>query len=77
MTLYLLAETIGIICARVCVCVCVHCIYSPVLEIDTIVVEVIEPRDVTLFEDSIVGQIEGLTSSNFMELSTITMLNIN
>ena len=46
--------------------------YLPVLVIDTIVVEVIGPR-----EDSIVGQVKGFASSNFMELSTITILNIN
>ena len=78
------------VCAHVCVCV--HYMYLPARVIGTIVVvevieplvigtivvvEVIDPRDVSLFEDSIVGQIEGLTSSNFMELSTITILNIN
>ena len=51
--------------------------YSPVLVIGTIVVEDIEPRDITLFEDSIGGQIEGFTSSDFMELSTVTIMNIN
>ena len=74
MTLHLITETIGVIYVCMCVCVCVYYMYLPVLVIDTIVVEVIGPRDV--FEDSIVGQIKGFASSNFMELSIITILNI-
>ena len=64
------------VCVYVCmyVCVCVYYIYLPVLVMDTIVVEVIGSRDV--FKDSIVGQIEGFASSNFIELSIITILNI-
>ena len=64
-------------CAYVRVCVCMHYMYSPVLVVGTTVVEVIDPRDVTLFEDFIIGQIEGFVFSDFMELSTVTIVNIN